>query len=183
MQVLGFVWLRPLKPLPGSIFAYPNIRCRGKNKFRASSEEVERRLETIPKPLRKALMPFQEEGIRFGLERQGRVLIADEMGVGKTVQALSLACCFQVGSLIAVSPPAWLSAFGIKARNCLARGAFTQSSCVSCFHLSSCLLVFQLQKAVSTVTIMEKSLKPQGCYVGGVAPADRCSCKLEIGLG
>ena len=37
------------------------------------------------------LMPFQKEGIQFGVSRQGRVLIADDMGLGKTVQALGLA--------------------------------------------------------------------------------------------
>lgn len=41
-------------------------------------------------------MPFQSEGVRFGLERGGRVLIGDEMGVGKTVQAITLASCYQV---------------------------------------------------------------------------------------
>ena len=41
-------------------------------------------------------MKFQEEGVRFGLARQGRVLIADEMGVGKTLQAIALACCYLV---------------------------------------------------------------------------------------
>ena len=50
----------------------------------------------MPKPLRGALMKFQEEGVRFGLTNQGRVLIADEMGVGKTLQAIALACCYQV---------------------------------------------------------------------------------------
>jgi SWI/SNF-related matrix-associated actin-dependent regulator of chromatin subfamily A-like protein 1 len=35
------------------------------------------------------LYPFQEEGIRFALEREG-ALIADEMGLGKTVQAIGL---------------------------------------------------------------------------------------------
>ena len=58
--------------------------------------EVEARFLTIPGPLQKALMEFQKEGIRFGLQRQGRVLIADEMGIGKTVQGIALACCFQV---------------------------------------------------------------------------------------
>ena len=37
------------------------------------------------------LMPFQKEGIQYGVSRQGRVLIADDMGLGKTVQALGLA--------------------------------------------------------------------------------------------
>jgi SNF2 family DNA or RNA helicase len=51
----------------------------------------------MPLSLRCALMPFQRAGVQFGLARRGRVLIADEMGVGKTVQALALAACYQVG--------------------------------------------------------------------------------------
>ena len=42
--------------------------------------------------------PVQREGVRFGLERRGRVLLADEMGVGKTVQAIALSACYQVRS-------------------------------------------------------------------------------------
>lgn len=38
------------------------------------------------------------QGVLYGLTRKGRVLIADEMGVGKTVQALALAACYQVGT-------------------------------------------------------------------------------------
>jgi SNF2 family DNA or RNA helicase len=52
----------------------------------------------MPASLRGALMPFQLQGVQYGLARRGRVLIADEMGVGKTVQALALAACYQVGA-------------------------------------------------------------------------------------
>lgn len=51
----------------------------------------------MPPSLERALLPFQRQGVRFGLERGGRCLIADEMGVGKTLQAIALASCFQVG--------------------------------------------------------------------------------------
>ncbi|GFH17529.1 uncharacterized protein HaLaN_14187, partial [Haematococcus lacustris] len=64
----------------------------------ASEAEVAARFQLMPLALRCALMPFQEEGVRFGLQRHGRALIADEMGVGKTVQALALAACYQVSS-------------------------------------------------------------------------------------
>jgi len=37
------------------------------------------------------LLPYQLEGVRFGISRGGRCLIGDEMGLGKTVQALALA--------------------------------------------------------------------------------------------
>lgn len=62
----------------------------------ADAAEVETRYSRMPESLQAALLPFQQTGVRFGLERRGRVLIADEMGVGKTVQALALASCYQV---------------------------------------------------------------------------------------
>jgi SNF2 family DNA or RNA helicase len=51
----------------------------------------------MPVSLAAALMPFQHEGVMFGLARGGRCLIADEMGVGKTLQAIALAACYEVG--------------------------------------------------------------------------------------
>lgn len=63
----------------------------------ATTEEVEMRYNCMPLSLQQALLPFQQAGVKFGLGRHGRVLIADEMGVGKTVQALALAACYQVG--------------------------------------------------------------------------------------
>ena len=50
---------------------------------------------TIPPSLRSALLPFQVEGVRFALHRGGRALIADEMGVGKTLQALAIAAAYR----------------------------------------------------------------------------------------
>lgn len=50
-------------------------------------EEVDALMEQgLPAGLRKMLLPFQWEGVRYGLRRGGRCLIADEMGVGKTIQ-------------------------------------------------------------------------------------------------
>lgn len=37
------------------------------------------------------LLPFQKEGVCFGIEKQGRCMIADDMGLGKTYQALAIA--------------------------------------------------------------------------------------------
>ncbi|KAJ1485867.1 P-loop containing nucleoside triphosphate hydrolase protein [Baffinella frigidus] len=39
-------------------------------------------------------MPFQKEGVKFGLARGGRVLIGDEMGLGKTLQAIAVAATY-----------------------------------------------------------------------------------------
>eukprot|EP01033_Poteriospumella_lacustris_P023068 gene23068-17457_t len=40
--------------------------------------------------LRQMLLPFQVEGIKFVIARGGRALIGDEMGCGKTIQAISI---------------------------------------------------------------------------------------------
>lgn len=63
------------------------------------------RLDRVPRSLRDALHPFQERGVRFGLERNGRCLIADEMGVGKTIQALAIASCYlSDGPMLVICP-------------------------------------------------------------------------------
>eukprot|EP00927_Polykrikos_kofoidii_P055896 TRINITY_DN50082_c0_g1_i1.p1 TRINITY_DN50082_c0_g1~~TRINITY_DN50082_c0_g1_i1.p1 ORF type:complete len:744 (-),score=119.89 TRINITY_DN50082_c0_g1_i1:433-2433(-) len=62
----------------------------------AMAAEAEDRLQSHMRSLpaevqaERPVMPFQKEGIRFGLSRGGRCLLADEMGLGKTVQALSI---------------------------------------------------------------------------------------------
>ncbi|OXA46685.1 SWI/SNF-related matrix-associated actin-dependent regulator of chromatin subfamily A-like protein 1 [Folsomia candida] len=48
-------------------------------------------LSSIDPILVRALIPFQKEGVIFGIKRNGRVLIADDMGLGKTIQALGIA--------------------------------------------------------------------------------------------
>ncbi len=39
--------------------------------------------EELPKKLAENLMPFQRAGVQFALQRGGRVLIGDEMGLGE----------------------------------------------------------------------------------------------------
>lgn len=69
--------------------------CRGRYE-KASDEEVDARFGAMPAALAATLLPFQREGVRYALRRGGRALIADEMGVGKTVQAIALAACYMV---------------------------------------------------------------------------------------
>ncbi|CAH0755971.1 unnamed protein product [Diatraea saccharalis] len=52
-------------------------------------------LSPIEATLRNKLMPFQEEGARFGISRRGRCMIADDMGLGKTFQALAIASYYR----------------------------------------------------------------------------------------
>ena len=44
----------------------------------------------ITESMSKKLLPFQLEGIKFVIKRNGRALIGDEMGCGKTLQAVAL---------------------------------------------------------------------------------------------
>lgn len=69
--------------------------CRGSSR-RTSEAEAEERFASMPPHLRQALMPFQRAGVHFALRREGRVLLADEMGVGKTVQAIAMSSCYRV---------------------------------------------------------------------------------------
>ncbi|KAK2584538.1 hypothetical protein KPH14_006907 [Odynerus spinipes] len=52
-------------------------------------------LSPIDPTLRNMLMPFQQEGICYGISKNGRCIIADDMGLGKTIQALGIAHYFK----------------------------------------------------------------------------------------
>ncbi len=46
----------------------------------------------MPASLSDALLPFQKEGVKYAIARQGRTLIADEMGVGDHSTLCAIAC-------------------------------------------------------------------------------------------
>lgn len=54
------------------------------------------------------LLPFQMEGVIFGLKKGGRVMIADDMGLGKTIQALAIAEYYKIEWPALVIAPASL---------------------------------------------------------------------------
>ncbi len=57
-----------------------------------------------PGPNGFTLLPAQKDGVRFFLQRRGRALLADEMGVGKTVQAITAASALHAGRTLVVAP-------------------------------------------------------------------------------
>jgi SNF2 family DNA or RNA helicase len=57
-------------------------------------KESMRSFEDLRLEIRVQLYDFQKDGIKYGIEKLGRVLIADEMGVGKTIQALALCAAY-----------------------------------------------------------------------------------------
>jgi SWI/SNF-related matrix-associated actin-dependent regulator 1 of chromatin subfamily A len=63
------------------------LNCVNKEKSDYSNVD----LSELDPELGAALMPFQQEGVRYGIDKNGRCLIADDMGLGKTFQALAIA--------------------------------------------------------------------------------------------
>ena len=52
-------------------------------------------INDLPEKLKTQLYNFQKLGVDFGISRKGRILLADEMGVGKTVQAIAIASLYR----------------------------------------------------------------------------------------
>jgi SWI/SNF-related matrix-associated actin-dependent regulator 1 of chromatin subfamily A len=52
-------------------------------------------IEMLPEAMLKVMFNFQKEGVKFGISKFGRLLLGDEMGVGKTIQALGIAYVFK----------------------------------------------------------------------------------------
>ncbi len=67
------------------------IQKHQREEIRISKEEIKNKWKryNIPKESFKRLRPYQIDSLRFLKWREGRGLIGDDMGIGKTVQALS----------------------------------------------------------------------------------------------
>ncbi|GAY55983.1 hypothetical protein CUMW_168260 [Citrus unshiu] len=104
IEVEGIPWvtLNVVEKLSHSIDTGRWNPCRPEH---LSDEVVDEMIGKLPKSLLGVILPFQLEGVRFGLRRGGRCLIADEMGLGKTLQAIAIAACFiSAGSILVVCP-------------------------------------------------------------------------------
>lgn len=53
-------------------------------------ENGDRNLSKLPESMSKNLYDFQKKGIEFGVKKFGRMILGDEMGVGKTIQAIGI---------------------------------------------------------------------------------------------
>ena len=79
--------------LGGNEWGHENVE--GHENMTALERAVERAYARVPASLQTQMFPFQREGVKYGLSRGGRVLIGDQMGLGKTVQALALMSCYE----------------------------------------------------------------------------------------
>ena len=52
-------------------------------------------IDSLPNNFLSVLYQFQKDGINFGIERKGRILLADEMGVGKSIPAIGISLLFK----------------------------------------------------------------------------------------
>lgn len=59
------------------------------------SKDIIPLIDNLPKELIDSLYPFQKEGIQFGIKKHCRFLLADEMGIGKTLQAICLSLLYK----------------------------------------------------------------------------------------
>ncbi|CDW72220.1 snf2 family n-terminal domain containing protein [Stylonychia lemnae] len=65
-------------------------------------------LLNLPKNLQVSLYNFQKVGVQFGIDHHGRCLIGDEMGVGKTIQAISISYLYMKDWPILIITPSSL---------------------------------------------------------------------------
>ncbi len=86
--------------------------CRDDSRSTVSSGELtvgqDNVKDLLPEALKNALYKFQIEGVDFSLKHYGRVLIGDEMGVGKTVQALAASYIYREDWPMLIVAPASL---------------------------------------------------------------------------
>ena len=52
-------------------------------------------LQHLPKNLTNSLYNFQKVGVQYGIDHFGRCLLGDEMGVGKTIQAIAISYLYR----------------------------------------------------------------------------------------
>jgi SWI/SNF-related matrix-associated actin-dependent regulator 1 of chromatin subfamily A len=87
-QALSDISKVKLKPIPETIVQYL-LQADALKPADRPLTLVEAQ-KTVPATLFDSLLPFQRDGLAFAIEKRGCVLIADEMGCGKTIQALSV---------------------------------------------------------------------------------------------
>ncbi|CEM03710.1 unnamed protein product [Vitrella brassicaformis CCMP3155] len=84
---------RKLKPLPAFVTDTLS-KTRKSKKQPIAPAAINGFLNNLLEPLRSHIRPYQRDGVRFALQHGGRVIFGDELGLGKTLQALVTAAYF-----------------------------------------------------------------------------------------
>ncbi|KAJ8603609.1 hypothetical protein CTAYLR_004837 [Chrysophaeum taylorii] len=72
-----------------------NSRMDDDGYARATQEADSNAVSDIPRSVWSALAPFQRAGVSWIVRNNGRALLADEPGLGKTIQAIGAACAYR----------------------------------------------------------------------------------------
>lgn len=59
-------------------------------------------IHDLPPLLRDTLLPFQREGVNFAINKGGRVMLADDMGLGSTIPLLHALCCVSLSFMLPI---------------------------------------------------------------------------------
>jgi SWI/SNF-related matrix-associated actin-dependent regulator of chromatin subfamily A-like protein 1 len=100
-QALGDTALFPISNLPIEVIAninYTVLKYLDDNDKKREIDYSKDRIHSIfelPSSMLTNLYAFQKTGIEFGIKKKGRMLLADEMGVGKTIQAIGICAVFK----------------------------------------------------------------------------------------
>lgn len=79
---------------------------------------------TIDGILLDALYPFQREGIQMALARNGKVILADDMGLGKSIQALGIAAYYKLEwPLLIITPASMVASWSEQVKRWLPQSA------------------------------------------------------------
>ncbi|NXU89032.1 SMAL1 protein, partial [Xiphorhynchus elegans] len=113
MEVLQSLVSVEVEPLPEPVIQTFAAQLR---RSPSQTDIPDADLSAVDSKIVTSLMPFQREGVNFGILRNGRLLLADDMGLGKTIQAICIAAYYQKEwPLLVVTPSSvrftWAEAF------------------------------------------------------------------------
>ncbi|NXG06646.1 SMAL1 protein, partial [Sakesphorus luctuosus] len=113
MEVLQSLVSVEVEPLPEAVIQTFAAQLR---RSPSQTDIPDADLSVVDSKIVRSLMPFQREGVNFGISRNGRLLLADDMGLGKTIQAICIAAYYQKEwPLLVVTPSSvrftWAEAF------------------------------------------------------------------------
>ncbi len=98
----------PAKQIPENVlklFANPSEIARKKSTISFD-------LTLLEENIRTSLFPFQRDGIQIALARNGRIILADDMGLGKSIQSLGIASYYRrEWPLLIISPASMVSSW------------------------------------------------------------------------
>jgi SWI/SNF-related matrix-associated actin-dependent regulator of chromatin subfamily A-like protein 1 len=95
-----------------------------------AKEEVN--LKFLDPQIRNTLFPFQRDGITMAIQKRGRVILADDMGLGKSIQAISIASYYRSQwPLLIVTPASMVATWDEQIRKWLCSSIDPDDVCVT----------------------------------------------------